>query len=262
MRIRFVLGLSVLSAIMLGAWFLDLGILWDARLQDSLLQTRTVRDRIVIVDIDDASLRAHGQWPWPRASFAQLITRIGDAQIIGIDVNFKEPSRLGIQDDTALAQAIARTPATVVVTSDVTSDGSLAPLINAVDRAQKGFANIAVDADGIARRVRMYRGSIASFSTLIAQRAGASLPEASENLRRIFFAGGEQAFPHVRAIDVLTGAVDASLFKNNIVLIGATAADLQDTHPTPFGVMSGVTIQAHAIEQFLNNTHERSNTLW
>ncbi|MEK7600562.1 MAG: adenylate/guanylate cyclase domain-containing protein [Patescibacteria group bacterium] len=259
---RFILGLIALIAITLGAWFIDLGTLWDARLQDALLQTRLVRDRIVIVDIDDASLRAHGQWPWPRASFAQLIQRIGAADIIGIDVNFKEPSRLGAHDDAMLAQAIARTSASIVVTSDVTREGALAPLISAVARAEKGFANIAVDADGVARRVRMYRGETESFSALVARLAGAPLPRHTQDLRRIFFAGGEQSFPHVRAIDVLEGVVDTSLFTNNIVLIGATAADLQDTHSTPFGVMSGVTIQAHAIEQFLNNTHERSVGDW
>lgn len=262
MHARFSFGLGVLIVTILGAWFIGLGEILDARLQDGFLQPRLVRDQIIIVDIDDASLRAHGQWPWPRASFAQLIQRLGNARIIGIDVNFKEPSRLGPHDDATLAQAIARSSASIVVTSDIAPDGTLAPLIPAVTNADIGFANIAVDADGVARHVRTQRGDVMSFSAKIANIAGAQLLGDTQRLERIFFAGGEQSFPHVRAIDVLNGVTDPALFANNIVLIGATAADLQDTHPTPFGVMSGVTIQAHTVEQLLNGVRERHFNNW
>jgi adenylate cyclase len=50
----------------------------------------------VIVDIDEASLRKLGQWPWPRTRVADLITsltRLG-AAAIAFDVVFSEPDRL------------------------------------------------------------------------------------------------------------------------------------------------------------------------
>ena len=42
----------------------------------------------VIVAIDDPSLTAHGQWPWPRTLLAELISRIADADpaVIGVDI--------------------------------------------------------------------------------------------------------------------------------------------------------------------------------
>lgn len=50
----------------------------------------------VIVDIDEASLEAYGQWPWPRSRVAELITRITQmgAAGIAIDIIFPEADRL------------------------------------------------------------------------------------------------------------------------------------------------------------------------
>lgn len=49
----------------------------------------------VVVDIDDASLSAVGQWPWPRYRMAALIQAIAREQpsAIGLDVLFSEPDR-------------------------------------------------------------------------------------------------------------------------------------------------------------------------
>src|SRR5690606_13208071 len=51
---------------------------------------------VVIVDIDEKSLRALGQWPWPRTRVADLIARLseGGAAVIAFDVVFAEPDRL------------------------------------------------------------------------------------------------------------------------------------------------------------------------
>jgi len=51
---------------------------------------------VVIVDIDEDSLKAVGQWPWPRTTVADLVTRITQlgALTIGFDVIFAEPDRM------------------------------------------------------------------------------------------------------------------------------------------------------------------------
>src|SRR6185312_5807737 len=49
-----------------------------------------------VVDIDEASLRTIGQWPWPRSKLALLtdrLTQLG-AAAIGYDVLFPEPDRM------------------------------------------------------------------------------------------------------------------------------------------------------------------------
>ena len=50
-------------------------------------------DRVVVVDIDEESLRYHGQWPWPRYLLADLVDRLFDAgaRIVAFDILFAEP---------------------------------------------------------------------------------------------------------------------------------------------------------------------------
>ncbi|MGO8922728.1 MAG: CHASE2 domain-containing protein [Xanthobacteraceae bacterium] len=51
---------------------------------------------VVIVDIDEASLKVIGQWPWPRTTVADLISQITQlgAVAIGFDIIFPEPDRM------------------------------------------------------------------------------------------------------------------------------------------------------------------------
>ena len=50
---------------------------------------------VVIVDIDENSVNALGQWPWPRTVLVDLLTRIFEMQavVVGFDVVFPEPDR-------------------------------------------------------------------------------------------------------------------------------------------------------------------------
>jgi adenylate cyclase len=51
---------------------------------------------VAIVDIDEASLKEIGQWPWPRTILADMITRIAQQGAVGIgfDIIFAEPDRM------------------------------------------------------------------------------------------------------------------------------------------------------------------------
>lgn len=58
---------------------------------------REVQDFPVrVVDIDEASLDAYGQWPWPRTRLAELVDRLSDsgAAVIVFDMLFVEPDRM------------------------------------------------------------------------------------------------------------------------------------------------------------------------
>lgn len=50
---------------------------------------------ITVVDIDERSIRALGQWPWPRSTVADLTDRLGQlgAATIVFDIVFSEPDR-------------------------------------------------------------------------------------------------------------------------------------------------------------------------
>ena len=68
---------------------------WDPRPLEELrlrsfdfFQTTSPRDSavrpVVIVDIDESSLSAFGQWPWPRTILADLLTRLYEWQAAAI----------------------------------------------------------------------------------------------------------------------------------------------------------------------------------
>ncbi|WP_274423233.1 CHASE2 domain-containing protein [Chelativorans sp. YIM 93263] len=63
---------------------------------------------VVIVDIDEASLRQLGQWPWPRTTMAEIVDRLGElgAAAIAFDMVFPEPDRTSpVRAIAALAKA-------------------------------------------------------------------------------------------------------------------------------------------------------------
>lgn len=51
---------------------------------------------VAIVDIDDASLKELGQWPWPRTRVAEMVSKIMQAGAVAVafDIVFAEPDRL------------------------------------------------------------------------------------------------------------------------------------------------------------------------
>ena len=58
-------------------------------------RARTIKP-VVIVDIDEKSIKALGQWPWPRTRVADLITQLTKmgAAVIAFDIIFAEPDRM------------------------------------------------------------------------------------------------------------------------------------------------------------------------
>jgi adenylate cyclase len=102
----------------------------DNRVRDFYFKFRgpqKASDDVVIVDIDEKSIKELGQWPWERDKFAQILNNLSasGAGIIGLDIVFSEadktsPKRLaqkwGFDDkrmpdyDLILSQTIALTP--------------------------------------------------------------------------------------------------------------------------------------------------------
>jgi adenylate cyclase len=142
---------------------------------------------VAIVDVDEQSLSAFGQWPWRRDVVGHLIDRLRaeGASVIGLDIIFAEADRNGPAADAALASALRggrvilgygltfdkapRAPAACVLhpiglaiirPPGETSDQALFHATGAVCNlpalsqsvAASGFLNAAPDADGILRR--------------------------------------------------------------------------------------------------------------
>ncbi len=141
-----------------------------------------------------------------------------------------------------------------------------------------GFFNMAADMDGVVRwAITMIRfnddyyaslplvSASAHYDVPIAARidAGYGVSELSlgdmqlpvDEFGRIVvnFRGGEKTFPHIPITDIINKTTDMSIFKDKIVLVGATAIGIFDLRVTPFGeVFPGLEIHANVLDSILS----------
>jgi adenylate cyclase len=138
------------ALLVLGVWALQVPILEHIELEtyDLRVQARGAlppSPAVAIVAVDERSLAAEGRWPWPRARLAALVDALSrdGARVVAFDVSFPEPE--GAAADRALAAALERSRAKVV-------------LGYFLHRREEGLG-YHLDADEIDRRVARVSGS-------------------------------------------------------------------------------------------------------
>lgn len=140
--------------------------LFENKLNDLMFIARGAQpadNNIVIIDIDEQSLRELGQWPWSRDIVAQILQNLSDYNIgiVGLDVVFAEhdnsspknvfkklgkPFKNALDYDAILADTIANTPTIIGyifnLTKDSTSPGP-SPKVSGIfiekDKPQNSF---------------------------------------------------------------------------------------------------------------------------
>ncbi|MEO5766694.1 MAG: CHASE2 domain-containing protein [Casimicrobiaceae bacterium] len=127
-RIR-IAGFAILLAL---AALLSMEPAWLARLQaagfdayQALSPRVAASPSTLVVDIDEKSIAALGQWPWPRTVLARVVRNIARARpaAIGVDVLMTEPDRLS--PARALEQAGAADPTLVERIASLPSNDSV-----------------------------------------------------------------------------------------------------------------------------------------
>jgi CHASE2 domain-containing sensor protein/signal transduction histidine kinase len=243
--------------------------------------TAALEPDTIIISIDEKSLNSIGQWPWRRAIHAQLIDKLREykTSLIAFDILFTEPDTLHPDDDAILARAIQRAGNVVLPLhiNPLSYDKTLSEILplpeltNAV-RAL-GHVHVELDEDGLARGIHLNAGvgdnywsslSLAmalevnpmiEYIKQIKDQTGAPYISINSEYRLIPFAGPRGSYPTYSFLDVMANKVPADIFRNKIVLIGATAAGLGDIIPTPFShlnsPMSGVEIHANAFASIM-----------
>ena len=249
--------------------------------------------QIVLVDIDDASLarmqaRA-GRWPWPREIHAELVRALQaqKPRAIVFDILFSEGDTHGKESDRRFREAVRgldnvffpmvrlteREASNPVRLADLESVLALraAPGADREARAalllpevlddehwqRAGLINFAdPDGDGVGRRywvamdVRGWR--IPSLPTRVAEHLGATLPDLPSI--RLHYRGEPGAFRHVSYVDALDEkAAGADLFREKIVIVGASATSMSDLRVTPLSnTHAGMEILATALDNLKN----------
>ena len=208
-----------------GAGFDTLQRLWPR--DDSVPQP------VRIVDIDEASLRELGQWPWPRTLLATLVDELTElgAATIAFDIVFPEPDRLSPRrllesadaakalavavpafdtailpdNDQIFAAAIAGRPVVTAFASSAGSTGEQAPL-------KAGFAQTGADVTNAPPRLGKITANIPAIDSAATGIGSISIDLAREQgvARQIpmLWTDGSRLYPSlvVEALRVAQGA--------------------------------------------------------
>ncbi|PKA41743.1 adenylate/guanylate cyclase domain-containing protein [Rhizobium sullae] len=198
-----------------------------------------------VIDIDEASLREFGQWPWPRDRLALLVNRLSEmgAAAIAFDILFAEPDRLspravvgnvpGIDpsllaqlpdNDNIFADSIADKP--VVLGFGLSNEGTYRPSVKA------GFAftgESPVEAPPHIKAATPLRPRLEANAAGVGHISlNPGSPSSVVRAVPLFLTDGEQLYPNL-ALEALRVAQGASTY----VLAGA---------PDAVGVMTSAKI--------------------
>ncbi len=203
-----------------------------------------------IVDVDEASLKRIGQWPWPRTTMAKLLDTLGGdgAAVVAFDILFAEPDRTSPEQavkhmtleeaaaltpliagkethDQVFAAAIGKNP-TVLATA-LTANASPPPPLKA------GFATVGDDPKDF---VPTFAGANVNLPILDAAATGIGsinwIPDRDQVVRRIplIYRVGKQYVP-----TLTTEALRIAFQAGTYVLKGSNASG-----ETAFGQQTGL----------------------
>ncbi|MFS0736300.1 EAL domain-containing protein [Sphingomonas sp. 1P06PA] len=230
--------------------------------------SRPASGKVVVVEMDAASISKIDRWPWPRDHYVAVVDRLAKAGAADIvfDVDFSSPSTP--DGDRAFAAAIVRAKGLVALPTfaqraAMDDDRSIDALPIASLRKDAMLASVSIspDPDGIVRRAplaTMTQGTPRpSLSAYIARASGTA-----DRLFPIDYGIEPATIPRLSFIAVRDGHFDPSAIAGKSVLIGATAVEMGDRYGVPrWGVQPGVVVQALAAESLLAGIPDNGSPL-
>jgi adenylate cyclase len=223
--------------------------------------------RILLVDIDEASLTELGPWPWPRKRLTQLVENLlttYQARGVALDITLPEPSdaegdlRLGIlarEGPLVMAQAFEYGPQNEALRVGKLAGGSPAggntPIVPATgymanhaglaDAAHLGNIGFIPDLDGSLRRLPLYTGfggrmyptlALALFDCCADGKAGPIATDAA-GFARVPFRRDWSDFEVARAADIIQERIPDGRISGRLVVLGSSSLGLTDRVTTP-----------------------------
>ncbi len=136
------------------------------------------------------------------------------------------------------------------------ADGTLRKVTNVIQFNGKYFPSLSLQTLGLylggAPKIVFSDGGVEGFE------AGKTFISSNEvGASYINYYGGEEAFPAVSIADLMGPGYDSpealeKLFKDKVVLVGATAIGIYDMRVTPFGIQPGMMVHANFIQSILD----------
>lgn len=253
-------AIGVMGLLKLGVWHPLEDIAYTALFQ--MRGAISWDDRVVIVAIDEDSLKQIGRFPWSRKRYTQLINRLtpDNPSTIVFNLLLSEPS----PDDAELASAMNQ-QGRVILAEAWDRQGKSLPPDPVLKQAAVTVGHIyqLQDSDGLSRQIAVQVKGVPALSLAAAQvyslvQEPVSLPEKKESLW-INWLGSAVQIPTYSYVDVINGRVPAQTFQNKIVVVGVTAAGL-DPLQTPYDrnpPATSVSLHATAINNLLQNNFLR-----
>jgi len=207
------------------------------RIGRNSLRSHPVSGDIVLVEIDEKSLREVGAWPWPRAMQGRMIdeaARLGASRIF-MDILYANPS--DPKNDRALADTLARTKNVTLAAQSRIGEGQgnqllALPLAEFSRHARLGSIGIYYNWQGAAWKIP-YADSIEGrqMPSLAASMAGASGDLGEEFT--VDYSFNIDSVPRISAAELLSGKVNSAAIAGKTVVIGTTAFRLGDQYVIP-----------------------------
>lgn len=256
--------------------------------------------RVLVVDIDEASMAAAGPWPWPRERIATLVETLlthYEARGVALDIVLPDaPAPADVQGDqrlgmlaqhgpVVLAQAFdydfagARplpiregrlTGALPAATGGVRATGYIANhAALATPAAKAGNIGFVPDADGALRRVplittfdgRSYPALALALVNCCS--GGPKLDLPAEGMARIAWRRDWSAYTVVSANDILSRAIDPASASGRLVVVGSSSLGLGDRVTTPFAASRpGLGVQATILSTLLDRQAGEAPAAW
>lgn len=251
-------------------------------------QQKVNNNRIVIVEIDNLSLKTLGQWPWKRSYMARALEEIEKCHpaVIGVEVAYTV--KTAPKEDNALYKALKNSK-NVVLVREYKHDKNILvpmPIPGTFKGIDEGHLLLTDSQESVIRTIPVYpvvtskhdKTPVMAFSLEILKKYLNTDIDKTETeinaLQKLFkkinrFKNNKKAkliidykrspreFQKVTFLNVLDGHYSPEVFKDKIVLIGITSHSNAKIYPTPFTGKNSISsasveLQAQIIDSLLS----------
>lgn len=298
--VRTVIALAALLLTVFAEWGAGPSFFGNELLRDAFVRTQATDaddPRVLVVDIDEASMAKLGPWPWPRARIADLaetlLTRYqargvaldivlpdaadeaGDRRLAllaghgplvlaqAFDYDFGQLRPQPVRDGVLAGASAARLGAAVPATGYIANHAGLAQARNV------GNIGFIPDPDGALRRVPLVTSYGArqypalGLALVNCCSGGPALAPQGEALMRVGYQRDWTAYTVVSAADVLDEAIDPAGVSGRLVLVGSSSLGLGDRVATPHAASRpGLGVQAAVLSTLLDRQQGKAPAPW
>jgi adenylate cyclase len=227
--------------------------------------------RVVLVQAFEADIQKLAEWPLSDRNMTAVLKKLlaDEPRVIGVDLYRDIPVPPGTDDLTGLLKSDKRVVFIEKFGKDNSKRVAGPPALRGTDRI--GFADIAIDEDGVVRRGLLFLDDGKDFSVSLSLRLalayladkgvtpqpdgadpshirlgsvtlrpfeandGAYVRADAQGYQYLLdYRGGAERFKTYSISDVLEGRVDPRLIKDNVVIVGVNAESVKDAFLTPF----------------------------